>query len=71
LSGNEINSLISGEETLQQESLVRFNFSKYGRKSQSPKGIKITTPDLQYAIKKKGAVSLSEASSPFELIVLY
>ena len=70
LSGNEINSLTSGEETLQQESLVRFDFSKYGKKSQSPNGIKITTPDLQCAIKK-GAVSLSEASSPFELIVLY
>lgn len=42
LSGNEISSLTSGEETLQKESLVWFDFSKYGRKSQSPNGIKIT-----------------------------
>lgn len=46
LSDNEINSLTSGEETLQQESLVWFDFSKYGRKSQSPNGIKITTKHL-------------------------
>lgn len=46
LSGNDINSLTSGEETLQQESLVWFDFSKYGRKSQSPNGIKITTKYL-------------------------
>lgn len=43
LSGEDIAALTSGEETLQPESLVWFDFSKYGRKSQSPNGIKIGT----------------------------